>query len=119
MGRSKLRKYARQDSNHGDIRSAFESLGCSVCDLSSLGNGCPDLLIGYGGISLPVEIKDGSKPPSARKLTPDEERFKMNWTGGYKLVENLDDVTQTVELLRKWQQVIVREVDAVGLEGRN
>lgn len=101
-----MRKYARQDANHKAIRGAFESLGCSVASLSSLGGGIPDLLVGYGGLCIAVEVKDASKPPSARKLTPDEERFRMNWKGGYRLVQNLDDVTETVEVLRRWHAVI-------------
>lgn len=81
-------------------------MGCSVCDLSPLGNGHPDLLIGYGGISLPVEVKDGSKPPSKRRLTKDEERFRMTWTGGYKIVEDLAGVAETVALLQRWRDAI-------------
>jgi hypothetical protein len=103
---ARMRKYARQDTNHSDIRSAFERLGCSVVDLSPLGNGCPDLLIGLGGLCIVVEIKDGSKPPSARKLTKDEERFRMNWTGSYKIVENLEGVTETVALMQGWLDAI-------------
>jgi hypothetical protein len=66
----------------------------------------PDLLVGYGGLCLPVEVKDGSKPPSARKLTPDEERFRMNWRGGYKIVEDLAGVQETVDLLQRWHRVL-------------
>lgn len=101
-----MRKYGRQDSNHGDIRSAFESLGCSVCDLSALGNGRPDLLIGFGGLCICVEVKDGAKPPSERRLTPDEEKFRMNWKGGYRLVTNLEDVAETVKVLENWHRAI-------------
>lgn len=102
----KLRKYARQDGNHKAIRAEFERAGCSVVDLSSLGHGVPDMLIGYGGLCIPVEIKDGAKPPSKRKLTEDEERFRMNWTGGYRIVSDLDGVLETVETLRNWHRAI-------------
>ena len=97
----------RQDANHKEIRNAFEKLGCSVVDLSPLGKGVPDLLIGYSGICcICVEVKDGTRPPSARKLTKDEEKFRMNWTGGYRLVQNVDDVTKTVQLLQGWHRAI-------------
>ena len=105
-----MRKYARQDGNHKAIRSAFERLGCSVADLSPLGDGRPDLLIGFAGLCLCVEVKDGSKPPSARKLTPDEERFRMDWKGGYRIVENIDHVLETVNVLKGWQRAIVESL---------
>lgn len=105
-----MRKYARQDANHKDIRAAFERLGCSVADLSSLGKGLPDLLVGFGGLSLCVEVKDGSKPPSKRRLTEDEERFRMNWKGGYKIVEDLAGVDETVEVLKGWHEAIKKGV---------
>lgn len=57
---------------------------------------------------MAVEVKDGSKPPSARRLTPDEEKFRMNWKGGYKIVEDLAGVEETVNLLRQWHEAIRR-----------
>lgn len=106
-----MRRYARQDSNHKEIRAAFEKLGCSVADLSPLGKGVPDLAVGYAGVAIFVEVKDGSKPPSARKLTPDEERFRMNWKGGYRIVENLDHVQETVDVLRGWQRTLAARTE--------
>lgn len=100
------RRSHRQDSNHGAIRSAFEGLGCSVADLSALGNGCPDILVGLGGLCIPVEIKDGSKFPSKRRLTDDETKWHAAWKGGVKIVENLDGVVETVNLLKRWHQAI-------------
>ena len=55
---------------------------------------------------MAIEAKDGSKPPSARKLTPDEERFRMDWKGGYRIVENIDHVEETVNVLKGWQRAI-------------
>ncbi len=101
-----MRKYARQDANHKAIRKAFEERGCSVADLSPLGNGVGDLLVGFSGLCIVVEVKDGSKSPSARKLTPVEEKFRMNWKGGYKIVEDLAGVVETVEVLKEWHRRI-------------
>ena len=96
-----MRKYGRTDHNHQEIKVAFERMGCSVLDLSSVGGGCPDLLVGYGGKSILIEVKDGAKPPSARKLTPDEEDFGRGWKGAYAIVENLDDAQEIVKGLRQ------------------
>ena len=99
----------RLDANHKEIHAAFEKMGCSCCSLAPLGNGVGDLLVGYGGLSIVVEVKDGTKPPSKRKLTPDEERFKMNWTGGYRLVQNVVDVAETVMVLKGWHRAIRKD----------
>jgi hypothetical protein len=43
--------------------------------------GCPDILVGYKGINLLVEVKNGSLPPSARRLTPPQQKWHSNWLG--------------------------------------
>ena len=97
-----MRKYGKTDSNHSEIVAAFRTLGCSVVSLASLGGGVGDALVGFGGFCICVEIKDGSKPPSARRLTPDQERFRDTWKGGLRLVKDLSGVEETVRLLRSW-----------------
>lgn len=39
-----------------------------------------------------VEIKDSSKPPSARKLSEGEQSFRDTWQGEWRLVESENDV---------------------------
>lgn len=92
----------RTDTNQTALVKAFRKLGCSVLVL----NAEIDFLVGYGGLCIAIEAKDGSKPPSARKLTPNEEDFRLNWKGGYRIVENLDQVQETVDVLRGWQRAI-------------
>ena len=101
-----MRKYARQDANAKELTAAFKRMGCSVADLSPLGGGIADALIGYAGLCILCEYKDASKPPSARRLTPDQEKFRMNWTGGYRVVKDLDDVLATVNVMKGWQKAI-------------
>ena len=51
--------------------------GAEVFDLSTVGGGCPDLLVYHPAtkrLQL-IEVKDGRKPPSARPLTPDQVKF--------------------------------------------
>ena len=100
-----MRRAAKKDANHAEIVKAFEKMGCSVIDVSATPCGL-DILVGYGGLCMPVEIKDGSKPPSARKLTPNEAKIHARWTGGARLVKDFDDVVATVNTLRRWHQQI-------------
>jgi hypothetical protein len=72
---------AKVDANQKVIVEALRAAGCFVQSLAGIGAGCPDLLVGtcnYNGQAydgqawVVMEVKDGSKPPSERKLTGDE-----------------------------------------------
>ncbi len=89
---------SRIDKNQKEIVAFFRSYGATVAHLHEVGKGCPDLCVGYKGENLLVEIKDGSRPPSARKLTPVQKEFHDNWTGKIYIIES---VQQAKELLEK------------------
>ena len=95
-----MRVRARKDSNHNEIVKAFRSMGAMVLDTAQLGNGAPDLIISTNNINVLIEVKDGSKPPSARKLTPDEVTFHSEWKGWIEIVCNTDDVINLVNRIR-------------------
>lgn len=61
---------AKVDANQGELVKLWRDMGAVVWDLSGVGCGIADVLVGFRGRWVAVEIKDGSKPPSARKLTP-------------------------------------------------
>lgn len=67
-----MRHYAakRVDANHSELVKLWRDMGAVVLDLSATGNGVMDVAIGWRERWIFAEIKDGSKKPSARKLTP-------------------------------------------------
>ena len=72
-----MRHAARVDANKEQIVSALRAAGAFVWDLK-----LPvDLLVGYNGYTILMEIKDGNKPPSQRKLTKLQQSFFESWTG--------------------------------------
>jgi len=81
-----MRARGRTDANQARIVEALRRLGASVSVTSGIGNGFPDLLVGYRGRTTLLEIKDGEKPPSERKLTEAEAYFLGNWKGGPAVV---------------------------------
>jgi Holliday junction resolvase len=83
---------ARADANQPEIVKAFRSLGWVVAHTHTVGKGFPDIVCSKAGVTILVEIKDGSKPPSARKLTADEAEFHANWEGALHIIESVDDV---------------------------
>lgn len=52
----------------------------------------------FKGANLLVEVKDGSKPPSARKLTKDEEEWHEKWTGQIDIWESIDQAMSALNL---------------------
>lgn len=85
------RRAAKVDANQSAIVAAFRKAGASVQPLHMVGQGCPDLLVGFRGRNLAVEVKDGSKPPSARKLTADEAEWHEAWRGQVCVVNDEDE----------------------------
>jgi hypothetical protein len=72
--------YARKvDANQAEIVKTLRKMGASVQSLRKIGQGCPDLLCGWRQKLFLFEVKDGSKPPSARELTEDEKRWIAAW----------------------------------------
>ena len=86
-----MRKHGRTDANQREIVDGLRKRGATVQVLSSVGGGCPDILVGYYGRNYLLEIKDGKKPPSARELTPEEKDWHYCWQGRVSTVEDLDE----------------------------
>ncbi len=82
-----MRRAARIDANQNNIVKALRAAGASVRVITQ-GDGIPDLLLGYNGHTLLMEVKDGDKPPSARKLTEAEQKFFDEWKGGSLSIVN-------------------------------
>jgi len=96
-----MRLQPRTDANQQVIVRLLRQLGCHVLITASLGNGAPDLIVSRGMQTVFVEVKDGSKPPSARRLTDDEEAFRLECQGKarYVVVETEEDALALVNSL--------------------
>lgn len=88
-----FRRAARTDANHKDIVKCFRSLGWSVLDVSQLKK-CCDLFVSKIKVTVAVEVKDGSKPPSQRKLSDGEIDFMEAWQGEHRIILSEDDVIE-------------------------
>ena len=75
------RRAAKVDANQTDVATALRKAGASVQFLHGVGAGCPDILVGHRGANYLMEIKDGAKVPSARRLTEWQEKWHVDWRG--------------------------------------
>jgi Holliday junction resolvase len=87
-----LNRFAvRRDANEGEIVAALEAIGCDVVRADVV-----DLIVGRGNLTMLIECKDGSKPPSARKLTPSQLKLQANWRGHYAVVTSPEEAIAVV-----------------------
>jgi Holliday junction resolvase len=93
-----MRRASKVDANHGQIVEALRSAGASVTSLAAVGSGVPDLLVGYAGMWLLFEVKDGTKSPSRRRLTPDQEEWiKASRGGPVWLITSIPEALEALE----------------------
>lgn len=94
-----MRRAAKVDSNQSEIVAMLRKRGAVVLITSQLKNAF-DLLVGYNGKLYIVEVKDGNKPPSARKLTAGElqckERFERVGVK-YYVVSSVEEAIELIE----------------------
>lgn len=91
-----MRKAARVDANQEQVVSALRGLGATVQSLAATGKGVPDLLVGYRSKNYLLEVKDGRKPPSERKLTPDQEIWHEAWKGTVHVVNTPTEAVKVI-----------------------
>lgn len=70
----------KADSNQRAIVQALEALGLPVMDLSGVGGGCEDLLVGvrWGSVHawIPVEVKVPVSKSGRVRYTVDQQRWR-------------------------------------------
>ena len=76
----------RTDKNHVEIMWALRSVGASVYSTHRVGQGYPDLTVGFRGKNYLIEVKtaDGD-------LTRDEINFFDSWAGQVQVATTVDE----------------------------
>lgn len=99
-----MRRAAKVDDNQGEIVDALRQIGASVTLCHGVGNGFPDLAVGWQDKTYLLEVKDGDKPPSARALTPAQVEWHLKWRGHKAVVENVREALEAIGI--KWKGTI-------------
>ena len=96
-----MRRAARIDANQEQVVSALRAAGATVQSLAGVGKGVPDLLVGFQGKTLLMEVKDGRKTPSERRLTEDQVRWHGAWRGGpLAVVDGVDAALRMLGVMK-------------------
>lgn len=91
-----MRRASRSDENQTAVVAALRKAGAKVQHLHGVGGGCPDLLVWHGTTLTLIEVKDGSKPPSARKLTPAQEKWHDEFQGAAHVVTSPEEAVNLI-----------------------
>jgi len=92
-----MRRAAKIDANQNDIVKSLRVFGATVQSLATIGDGAPDLLVGYRGYNILMEVKDSDKPPSKRKLNNKQIKWHDAWRGQSHKIET---ATEAIQLCR-------------------
>jgi hypothetical protein len=91
---------AKIDANQPIIVKALRSAGAAVQHLHAVGAGCPDLLCSIDGRNFLVEVKDGDKPKSAQKLTPDQQKWHIEWRAPVYIVNAVEQIPSILAMVK-------------------
>ena len=87
-----MRRAARVDNNHGEIRDKLRKLGYSVFDTSGVGRSFPDLVVADKYRTILVEVKSGTGA-----LSEGQETFQEAWQGEICTAYTLENVLEFFE----------------------
>jgi hypothetical protein len=93
-----VRRAAKVDANQVEIVKALRLVGAKVVPTHTVGQGFPDLVVGFRGRNILLEVKDSSQPLSKRRLTADQKVFHDEWSGEIHVVESAE---QAIEVLTR------------------
>ncbi len=80
------RLHGKLDYDHVAIVLALRTVGATVQSLADVGHGCPDLLVGWHGENLLMEIKS-----MGAHLTEQEKQWHDTWHAYVHIVRGVSD----------------------------
>lgn len=84
----------RTDANQSAIMATLRQVGATVVDLSAVGKGCPDLLVGHRGVTYLLEVKNVK---GKNRTTPDQDVFYAWWRGApVSIVRTADEALSAI-----------------------
>ena len=100
-----MRRAAHIDKSQPAIVAALRAIGASVQSLAPVGQGCPDLVVGYKGVNVLIEAKTVGEGHD--KLNAMQTEWHEAWAGQVATVRTPEEAQ--LEVIR-----ISTALDAVG-----
>jgi Holliday junction resolvase len=98
------RPVGHKDSCHDAVVKELRQVGCTVMETHALGDGAPDLVVGYQGVTALVELKNGARyhqtQREKRERLSQQAEYLAAWRGGPAFV-----ATSTEDVLRWLRRV--------------
>lgn len=85
---------ARSDKIQPVIVATLRQCGASVCHLHAVGRGVPDLLVGYRGYNMLVEVKT-----ETGRLNALQETWHASWRGQVAVIYTTEDAVALLQLV--------------------
>ena len=82
-----MRRAAKVDVTQAEIVDALRKAGATVQPLHTVGDGCPDLLVGFRRANFLLECKPNIGSPSRRNLRANQQDWHDGWKGTVAVVE--------------------------------
>jgi hypothetical protein len=86
-----MRRAAKVDANQGAIVAALRKAGATVQHLHTVGDDCPDLLIGYRSRNYIIEVKIPGE-----KMRDGQIEWMQNWRGSARIARSIDEALRAI-----------------------
>jgi len=91
-----VKNKAKKDDNHNAVVDVFRRCGYNVIETYAIDCGF-DFFAWAAGKVFVIEVKDGEKPPSQRKLTDNEEGAKRLYDKYYHVLKSVGEAIELVQ----------------------
>jgi Holliday junction resolvase len=91
------RRLTGKDQNQAEIVGVLRDVGASIIDTSHMGNGFPDLVVGYRGVIYLLEVKNNKTFYGRKGFNENQKAWNARWAGPPPIiVRSQDDALKAI-----------------------
>ena len=85
---------ARIDDNQAAIAIALQEAGFTTQSLAAVGLGCPDLIVGFAGVNILLEVKNLEASRKPGKMSAEQLAWHGRWRGQVSVVHTPEEALE-------------------------